>query len=287
LIQDPRFRGFWLWLSGSVLAVLGAITLRWLDHVNDAEIDLFSLVLSLGLTALGFYISFVIYGEQTRMSAAQAELQEQVMRRVFGTLTDFEEMHENAVSLIREANERKESDLRIMCYWLWFGADRVLRVTPSLPLSEVRAFHSGIRAELQIRATKGYKTTIVTYDPTVAKAQLTRFVVAAVGWQREKGQGSLSIMPDSQADIDSLIALYADDLQDLERDRGKRHTNGFKPLILKDSIPMLMFAATEPSGWSRALICLAEAEALEQRAEVGGFTTEDKRLVNVILGQIK
>lgn len=218
--------------------------------------------------------------------------------RLFGTMRGFHEVDHRVLQLIEEANERKDSKLFIMVYWLWFGADEVLAQKPDFPIDQIKGNHSRMRQLLATRREEGRETILVLYDPEAATTKLQSFILAAFKWQRARAHekwfsvlgahdGHAYAEKDATG-IASVLQSYSADVADWERERLKKPDTQFQAVKRCADIPMLMFAAHDPgTRWSRGLIYLGEKEALAADAETGGFYSEDGRIVQVIISQIR
>jgi hypothetical protein len=221
---------------------------------------------------------------------SQNQLQQRVMERIFGTMAEFDDVYDKVVELIKEANQKNDSELAIMVYWLWFGVDRRLEREHEyeVSLDEINPNDSEFRLLLEQRRLEGQNTTVVVYHRNALPA-LHRFVKAAFNWQVDKlpPPRSTSKRTINPADVESLVQRYMEDLKDFDKRRIETTDTQFKPLRLRNVIPMLMFAGrARRSNWCRGLIYLGETEALEKGAKTGGFMSSDPQIVEVILSQI-
>lgn len=227
--------------------------------------------LVLGIFSIG--IMLVVVKRQNRLTA-------EVRDRVFGTLTDFGDIHHNVLSLIQEANQRPTSELAIMCYWTWFGIDQEDKVKNRRTDDDIYANQSAIRQAIFRRATKGYPARIVVYDPGTARTELEKFLQVVFRFQRN---------PLSADSIPKIIEKYISDVQDLEREMSKHSgfVNGERKIVRAASIPLLLFSALDKSGWGKAIVYIGETQALENDGETGGFVTSDMRMVRIIQQHIQ
>lgn len=223
------------------------------------------------------------------ISEKQNQLQQRVMDRIFGTMSEFDDVYHQVIRLINDTNEREDSKLAIMVYWLWFGVDRRLQREPEVDINKINPNDSEFRVLLEYRRLKGRDTTIVVYHPTDASQDLHRFVKAAFNWQLKNlpPRSSGAKREIKTNDVNLLLQRYTKDLEDFEKRRIETTKTRFEPLRLRGVIPMLMFAARDRrSNWCRGVIYLGETEPLEKRAKTGGFLSEDPQIVDVIFSQI-
>lgn len=227
----------------------------------------------LGLLAI--HIAIVIFLEQMKIS-------DRLERRIFGTLTNFEAVHDQAVNLLKDASQDRDSKVCVMMYWLWFGSDRVLASEEEI--GSVTAQKAEIRRLLAHRRDDGLTTTVVVYDEKKATDELVDFLGNLVKWWRiTKKKGK----PEVEGDlIRDLVERYRADVAQFEMELGKAAPDEFK-IVRRRQIPMLMFGATVPGKWAKALVCLAEKDILARGARLGGFQSERAEFVDVVMEQIK
>lgn len=280
----------WLRLGGTVIsALLVALLVGFLLPLpmgywikGEAWLPTyFGAVYTVAAGAATFILALVIFNKQN-------QLQKRVMDRIFGTMSGFDDVYDQVVRLVEDANKKEGSELATMVYWLWFGVDRRLEVDYDVSLDKIKPNDSRFRLLLEHRRLKGHNTTVVAYHPD-AWTPLHQFVNEAFAWQIDKippphSTAKRTITP---TEIDSLLQRYKKDLEDFEKRRTETSKTRFNELCLKEVIPMLMFAGRDrQSNWFRGLIYLGETEALAKRAKTGGFMSEDPEIVDVIFSQI-
>jgi len=223
------------------------------------------------------------------ISKKQNQLQNEIMFRIFGTLGNFDEVYHQVISLVDESNKRIHSRLAIMVYWLWFGLDQKLNENPGLSnLENLNPNDSKLRALLEARRIAGLYSNIVVYSPINDADKIKGFIKALFEWKCNHLL-KYPVQPKvfSITDINGLFGKYKEEMDGFEKKRLETTGTKFGPIRYVNVIPMLMFAAIDKqSNWSRGIVCLAETEALINNSKVGGFLSEDPKIVEIILSQI-
>lgn len=229
-------------------------------------------------TVGGFILALVGIGIAVYIAKQQSKMTKDLSERVFGTLADFDHVYARARQLLKEANSHDGSEVGVMIYWLWFGVDRKVRDDDKLALDGVGPEHSEIFTELLERAGRNARTTVVIYDPTSARQNLKDFVVTVLKYQTKRDYSN-------DGNLDTMLDNYARSVDTIKNLASVKNAKFGGPK-LRPSIPMLMFAAKN-GVTSQGIVYLGETAALKDGARTGGFLTQDRKLVDVIMDQIK
>lgn len=250
-----------------------------------SRLDAWSVVV--GIASL--FTALVIFWRQRIAQASLNNLIIDVRARFFGTIEGSESLYNKAIEILTKANESPKSDLGIMLYWLWFGADSALKEN-SYKLSKLRPNDSEIRRLLAKRREDGYHTTVVILKPDGDR--MRDFLGTLRSWREEECREETIEIPalGAQAtdpDVSDCVAAYSRDVEDFCQQISNTRSTRFERIALKDAIPMIMFALKKKrEGGACCLVCLNETETLTSRADVGGFYSEDSKIVDIVYEQI-
>lgn len=289
-MRRPGFLVLWLGIALLIVwLLLHASYLIW--YFKDAQLPSeerrlrswehpVGILSNLVFGASGMFLALAIFSR----SGKQIEL---LQERVFHTLIDPESVTNQVAEMVADANTRKDSKLLVMVYWLWFGADEIISREGSAIANSglIVGECSRLWKLLKHRAIEGHETTIVAFDPNSNGEKVFAFIKATLGWWgKHVGKGSED---EFSRGAEDLLGRYRSDLRAFETEiTGKRNTKFQKP-VFRDSIPMIMFAATDPTGWAHGLIYIAEVDALKSGAKLGAFYSRDLKIVEVMRAQIE
>ncbi|MBE7487000.1 hypothetical protein HS121_01910 [bacterium] len=261
----------------------------------------YSTLLGLCVGIASFTAALFISWRQFKAGKDLKSLVDEVKQRLFGTIEGFDDLYHKAIQILEQANEIPQSEVGIMLYWLWFGADTELR-NNEYKLASLKPNQSNIRKLLAIRRERGYQTRVVLLEP---KGQRMRdFLRALRDWQRSKestqtrlfdgltstrtNQANVNPNEDSDGeDLNGCIENYRKDVEEFSREVQKTPDTKFRKLVKKEAVPMIMFALKRRGSGGCCLVCLNEIESLTSHAPVGGFYSEDSKIVDIVYGQIE
>lgn len=220
-----------------------------------------------------------ILQNQRELIEANQRLIEDLDQKVLGTLPSVGEVYKCIAQLLEDAGE---DNVYFMCYWLWFGAD--LSYPMSITSKEIADDTSEVTRLLWDRATNQRPTLVVTYDPTLARGQLQRFIKAVLTYNRSRAmeQADAPSYPDlTDADCEDVLDRYRDSYKKYEDHCRFRAVD---PPLGKSEIANIMFVREGRD--QAAVLFLLETDALEERVSGGGFVSREKTMVTIIKEQI-
>ena len=268
--EEERRDGFNTWLRNRIpyVAVSMAVVFATLSTLGSRELRAALTELSKSTSQIDSAVAEVTKatGQVSKAVSDVRGAVHEIQDTLHQNLTDFPQVYNRAVDMLREIENDDTSEFVMAAYWLQFGAD-------IYPSSE-NTFFSLLKERLRRR--RSTSMVILSYNSAdIEKSCLGGFLRSLSHYMVSPGMPALA--PERVASFHTQIISEIQDqvLPLLDRASPCR-------LIQQDDLAAIFFLSRTKTGEKRALLFLGNTYMLENNLTQGGFFTADPRQVAVV-----